>query len=201
MQHDRQTGTPNDLQQFLGLAQTVGREYGGDLVRQGLSAKVHDAAFDLLPRWKHIAREAKGCLHDEHVGPGRDTGLGGAVGPQLEIPGVEEGTLVGGGVQHRRAEDMTGGKKFQLTAKLRRPGLTVVEDGFATFAVQPQPHQAGGGAGRHDFPVRRNMVGMRVGDEGARLRAPGVEPPADLRQMHASIEAHFPGHGASRVPR
>ena len=75
--------------------------------------------------------------------------------------------MFGCGLQHGRAKDMPGRVQLKFAAEIRGPSLIEVEDGLLPFARHAQPHQAGGGAGGDNLPVRPDVIGVSVGDEAA----------------------------------
>ena len=61
---------------------------------------------------------------------------------------------------------------------------------FVAFAGQARLHQASGPFRDDDFVVRRDMVAVRMGDKGERLRVPRIEPDIFVRQINSALVLH-----------
>ena len=76
--------------------------------------------------------------------------------------------------------------------------LAEVQNVFATLARHPGLHQARRPFRDDDLVMRRDMIAVRVRDEGKRLRIPGVEPDVFVRQINAAFVSHFDHPGNLR---
>ena len=100
---------------------------------------------------------------------------------ELEIAGVKQRAGVGFEEELRGAEDVAGRQQ-------RHPQAAHVgrhaegQDDFVSFTREPRrPFRD------DDLFVRRDVVAVRVRDEGKRLRIPGIEPDAFVRQEDAAF--------------
>jgi hypothetical protein len=128
-------------------------------------------------------------------------GFGGAAGAELEVAGVEEAAVLGLGEELGGAEDVAGGQERDAAAG--RELVRAVEGQGEQLAARGLAgvHEARGALGAERETVARHVVEVRVGDEGARNGAGGIEPPVDLGQMEPLAELDIPRHLASKLAR
>lgn len=195
VEHHGEPGVGEAAEELLAFAEAVAEEDGGVAVVEAGVAKAGDVAENLLGGREDVVRAAEGRLHDEDVGAGRGAFFGGAAGAELEIAGVEEGAVAVVGEEGLGgAVDVAGGDERDGAVGCELLGVIEGEDVLGALAGHAGLHEARGAGGAEDFAVRGDVVGVRVGDEGAGLGEMSVEPPLDLREPDAGAELDLPGH-------
>lgn len=170
---------------FLCLAEGVAEEDGLFAVVEGGLHEVEDVAGDFFAGRKDELGTAEGGLHDEDVG-GEEFGLFAGEGvAQLVVAGVESGGSVGetGGMYHGGTEDVTGGEEADFEAV--DEGDFVVGDGFDAGGGDAKAlvQEVTGDGGAEDAFVAREVVCVRVGDEGEWVGPVGVEEEVEFRPV------------------
>ena len=61
------------------------------------------------------------------------------------------------------------------------------DDLFPSFAGHPRLHQTRRSLGNDDLRMRRDMIAMRVRNEGQRFRIPWIEPEILFRQENPAL--------------
>ena len=186
---------------FLGFAEGVGEEDGGEVLVEGLAAPVVDGGGGFGEGGEAVGGVAEGAFHDDGVGGEGAGGFGGEAGAEFEIAGVEEAGAVGeaGEVEHGAAEDVAGWGEDEAVAVVF-PGLVPVEGDDFGFGGEALAEEVGGGEGAEDAAVAGDVIGVGVGDEGEVLGAAGVEPEVGFGEEEAAAEdavgeGRFQGEG------
>ncbi len=149
---------------------------------------------DQFGRREAIAGQPVGRLHDQGVGLFPLCRLGGTAGTQLEITRVKQRPPVGLEKELRGTKDMAGRqKRYGKSANQGR--YAERKHMFVTLARQARLHEARGPFRDDNLIVRRDMVAVRMRDEGERLRLPWIKPDVFVRQINAPLVLHRK-HGA-----
>jgi len=93
--------------------------------------------------------------------------------------------------RHRTAKNVARRQQCQLKcggAIFKALGLTEIQYLLAPVAGQTHLHQLRRGRAENDFPVRRDVIGMRMADEHSLvLRFVGIQPQSKLGQVDATV--------------
>ena len=201
VQHHRVTGTGEQAQDFLGLAEGVTEQDRDGAVLQGFAHPLQHAGDGLLAWRKPELRQAKGAFHDQGVRSRQFAGFGAEAVAQFEVAGVQQAGAIAaaGQVQQGRARDVTGRQQAQLPVL---PGLGFPErQGLKLpLGAEARPHQLARDLRAEAQLVAGEVIGMGVRDEGALHAEARVQPQVRLRQVNAAAVANFDqrGHGDVR---
>ncbi len=187
MQHRSEAGLAERAENFLRLAERVTEQHRRDALLQRFPAKGHDLAHHFLGGREPVARQAKGRLHDEGVGPAPFRRLGREPGAQLEVARVKDGARVRLAEKLGRPKNVAGREKRHLQAG-PGPRFAESQDMLAALARQPCLHQARGSLGNDDLAVGRDMVAVRVRDKGEFPGVPWIQPEIMFREMNAPLK-------------
>ena len=99
VQHDRVTGTGEQAQDFLGLAEGVTEQDRDGAVLEGFAHPLQHSGDGLLARRETELRQAKGAFHDQGVGRRQFAGFGAEAVAQFEVAGVQQAGAVAAAAQ------------------------------------------------------------------------------------------------------
>src|SRR5262249_42067100 len=115
--------------------------------------------------------------------------LGGTAGAQLEIPGVKQRAPIGFQKELCGTKDMSGGQKRD--AKSANQGWdTEWKHTFAALSRQASLHETRGPFRDDDFIVGRDMIAVRMGDEGEGFCLPWIKPDILIRKVNSPLVLH-----------
>jgi hypothetical protein len=152
-----------------------------------------DVTQHLLGGRENVMRPRERGLHDQHVRARRGAGFRRTAAAQFEVTGVQQRAMR---LVHdqalRRTVDMSGRVQRDrgIGGELFR--LLEWQHVFHALAGHPRLHEARRSERTQDFAVRRDVIGVGVGDEGTLLREMRVQPPRNLRQPYSGVEFNFP---------
>ena len=170
VQHHRQPGLGEAAQQFLALAETVTEKDGNLPVVEAAVAEGGNVGENAVGGRKGVVRPAERRFHHEHIGARGGAELGRAAGAQFEIAGIEERTAVSVGKKAlSRAEDVACRMQRHRAVRSELFRLAEGQNVFDPLARHAGAHQARGAGGAKNLAVRRDVVGVGVGDKRARL--------------------------------
>jgi len=186
MLDDANSGESKDAGHFLGFAEDVGVDDGRAPVVECAGDDRDELGNGFITRWQAIARLAVSALHDEHMGAGRDRGLGSCRLAELEIARVEERPFAGAGREHGGAEDVASrmGRERAIGPSERLAKWHEVRRARAVAVLI----ELGGGGSTVGQLVAGHVVGVRVRDESARLSPSDIDGEVDLGDSEAPIE-------------
>ena len=145
MQHDRQPGIPQSLEQFLALAKGIAQQYRDFVVIQCLPAELQHTVEDFSRWWKVIDGASVSSFHDQNVRGPRLAQFGRQALAQFEVAGVKQRGSRRFDPGHGAAKNVPGGQQGNLIRKTicrEGSGLAEGQHLFQSLTAEPGLHQS-----------------------------------------------------------
>jgi hypothetical protein len=150
-----------------------------------------DHLLDNLLSWrKSIPRQTESRFHDECISLTPLRLLSGLAGPQFEIPRVKQCLITSEKETLGGPKDVAGRQQHKIEPAHGSP-FAKWQDMLGPPARKPALHQTRGSLRDDDLIVGRDVVNVRVRNEGEAFCIPGVEPQILVRQINAALKTNI----------